>query len=67
MARPSARIDPFLVAWSPMTDTHTLAWLSSRSTSTRVTVTNPMRGSAISRAMMAEISSRSSSSSRSVR
>ncbi len=54
-------------AASPMTETHTLAWLSSRSTSTLVTVTNPMRGSAISRAMMALISSRSSSSSRSVR
>ena len=64
---PAPASTPAGSAASPMTETHTLAWLSSRSTSTLVTVTNPMRGSAISRAMMALISSRSSSSSRSVR
>ena len=50
-----------------MTLTQTLAWRRSGVVSTSVIVTNPTRGSATSRAMIAPISCRRSSSTRSVR
>ena len=51
----------------PMTLTQTFAWRRSGVVSTEVIVANPIRGSATSRAMIAPISCRSSSSTRSVR
>ena len=66
VARARRRAASRSAGW-PMTLTQTLAWRRSGVVSTSVIVTNPIRGSATSRAMIAPISWRSSSSTRSVR
>ena len=67
IARPSARRAARRSSGWPMTETHTVAWRRSGVTSTCVMVTKPTRGSWISRAIRALISSRSSSSRRATR